>query len=138
MAYQPKTRATNKNVRSFIENADLSDKKRQDAFQLLDIFSETTGYEAKMWGDSIIGFGLTPLTYSSGETHDWPLVAYSPRKAQFSLYLTCEPLENNELLKNFGKYKTGKSCIYINKLEDINVQVLCKLIEESISLTEKQ
>ena len=116
----------------FIENVE-SPKKREDAFRLLDIFTNTTGYEAKMWGPSIIGFGSYHYKYESGHEGDAPLVGFSPRKAKISLYFATGDTKREELLKNFGKHTTGKACVYINKVADIDVDVLKKVIAQSVS-----
>jgi Domain of unknown function (DU1801) len=129
--YELKTKETDNSVIHFIENVD-SPKKREDAFKLLDLFTETSGYEAKMWGPSIIGFGSYHYRYASGHEGDAPLVGFSPRKAKISLYFAPGDTEREELLKEFGKHTTGKACVYINKIADIDVEVLKKLIKQSI------
>ncbi|MFD6443443.1 DUF1801 domain-containing protein, partial [Peribacillus sp. NPDC060186] len=129
--YQPKTKETDSSVIEFIENID-SPKKRADAYQLLDIFTETTGYIAKMWGPSIIGFGTYHYKYESGHEGDAPLVGFSPRKAKISLYFATGDTKREELLKDFGKHTSGKSCVYINKVADIDLNVLKELINQSV------
>jgi hypothetical protein len=109
-----------------------SPKKREDAYKLLNIFTETTGFEAKMWGPSIIGFGTYHYKYESGHEGDAPLVGFSPRKAKISLYLTPGDTKREELLKDLGKYTAGKACVYINKIADIDVDVLKTLINQSV------
>lgn len=131
MAYELKTKQTDNSVIEFIENVD-SPKKREDAYQLLDIFTETSGCEAKMWGPSIIGFGSYHYKYESGHEGDAPLVGFSPRKAKISLYFAPGETKREELLKEFGKHTTGKACVYINKIADIDVEVLKKLIHASV------
>lgn len=98
----------------------------------MDIFTETTGYEAKMWGPSIIGFGTYHYKYESGHEGDAPLVGFSPRKAKISLYFATGDSEREDLLKDFGKHTTGKACVYINKVADIDVDVLKALIVQSV------
>ena len=132
MAYELKTKETDNSVLEFIEAVD-SAKKREDAYELLDIFTETTGYEAKMWGPSIIGFGSYHYKYATGHEGDAPLVGFSPRKAKISLYFAPGETKRDELLKEFGKHTTGKACVYINKIADINVDVLRKLIRQSVT-----
>lgn len=134
--YELKTTETNQSVVEFIELVE-SPKKREDAFKLLDIFEETTGYEAKMWGPSIIGFGSYHYKYDSGHEGDAPLVGFSPRKAKISLYFALEDEERDKLLARFGKHTTGKSCVYINKLADVEVEVLKELITQSIAFLRK-
>lgn len=134
--YKLKTTETNNSVIEFIESVE-SPKKRESAYQLLDIFTETTGYTAKMWGPSIIGFGTYHYKYESGHEGDAPLVSFSPRKAKISLYFATGDPRREELLKNFGKYTSGKSCVYINKVADIDITVLKALIEQSVSFLEE-
>ncbi|WP_145046833.1 DUF1801 domain-containing protein [Paenibacillus xylanexedens] len=134
---QPKTKETDGSVIEFIESVE-SPKKREDAYQLLDIYTETTGYEAKMWGPSIIGFGSYHYRYESGHEGDAPLVGFSPRKAKISLYFATGDTEREELLKDFGKHTTGKACVYINKVADIDVLVLQALITQSVSFLQEK
>ncbi|MBB6673777.1 DUF1801 domain-containing protein [Cohnella nanjingensis] len=129
--YKLKTKETDNSVIEFIENVDNL-KKREDAYQLLDLFSETTGCPAKMWGPSIIGFGSYHYKYESGHEGDAPLVGFSPRKARISLYFATGDSERDTLLQKFGKYQAGKGCVYINKLADIDVEILKALITQSI------
>ncbi|MFZ7944139.1 DUF1801 domain-containing protein [Neobacillus sp. 19] len=130
--YELKTKETENSVIEFIEKVD-SLKKREDAYKLLDIFTETTGYPAKMWGPSIIGFGSYHYKYESGHEGDAPLVGFSPRKAKISLYFAPGETKREELLEEFGKHTTGKACVYINKVADIDVDVLRALIKESVT-----
>ncbi|WP_042345331.1 DUF1801 domain-containing protein [Bacillus massiliigorillae] len=134
--YELKTKETDNNVIEFIENVE-SVKKREDAYRLLDIFTEVTGYMAKMWGPSIIGFGKYHYKYKTGHEGDAPLVGFSPRKAKISLYFAPGDTKREELLKNFGKHTTGKACVYINKVADIDVDVLKELIQQSILFLEE-
>jgi len=129
--YELKTKQNDNSVIEFIEEVE-SAKKREDAYKLLDLFTQTTGYEAKMWGPSIIGFGSYHYKYDSGHEGDAPIVGFSPRKAKHSLYLSGEAQKRAELLEKMGKHKTGAACVYVNKLADIDVDVLKELIEESV------
>ncbi|MBA9084182.1 hypothetical protein FHR92_000636 [Fontibacillus solani] len=129
--YEQKTKETDSSVIEFIENVD-NPKKREDAYRLLDIFTETTGYEAKMWGPSIIGFGSYHYKYATGHEGDAPLVGFSPRKAKISLYFATGDTEREALLNDLGKHTAGKACVYINKVADINVDVLKALITQSV------
>ncbi len=129
--YELKTKENDSSVIEFIEKVE-SLKKREDAYQLLDIFTETTGFQAKMWGTSIIGFGSYHYKYESSHEGDAPLVGFSPRKAKISLYFATGDTEREELLKAFGKHTTGKACVYINKVADIDIDVLKALINQSI------
>ncbi|AVK85378.1 hypothetical protein C3943_18530 [Lysinibacillus sp. B2A1] len=133
--YELKTQETDQSVIEFIENVD-NPKKREDAYRLLDIFTEVTGYEAKMWGPSIIGFGKYHYKYKTGHEGDAPLTGFSPRKAKISLYFAPDDPERENLLLNFGKHTTGKSCVYINKLSDIDVEILKSLIKHTVIYTQ--
>ncbi|RKQ37283.1 DUF1801 domain-containing protein [Oceanobacillus halophilus] len=134
--YELKTKENDNSVLEFIEQVD-NPKKREDAYKLLDIFTETTGHQAKMWGTSIIGFGSYHYKYASGHEGDAPLVGFSPRKANFSLYFATGDENRDKLLEEFGKHKTGKACVYINKIADIEVEVLKKLIIQSIEFLQE-
>lgn len=106
-------------------------KNVKTPYKLLDIFTETTGYKAKMWGTSIIGFGSYHYKYKSGHEADAPLVGFSPRKAKISLYFATGDTKR-DLLENFGKHTAGKGCVYINRVADIDIEVLKALIKQSI------
>src|SRR5699024_4814327 len=129
--YELKMKENDSSVIEFIENVE-SLKKREDAYKLLDVFTETSGYRAKMWGSSIIGFGAYHYKYASGHEGDAPLVGFSPRKAKISLYFATGATKRQELLKDFGKHTSGKACVYINKVADIDVDVLKALIKQSV------
>jgi hypothetical protein len=125
-----KTTATTQSVSSFVKK--IEDKQRQnDCFEIIEIMKERSGFEPKMWGPSIIGFGSYHYKYESGHEGDAPLVGFSPRKSEFALY-TANFDGKEELLKKFGKHKAAKACVYIKKLEDINVDVLKKLVTGSV------
>ena len=130
--YEQKTKETDVDVLEFIEAVE-NPKKREDACKLLEIFEETSGFKAKMWGPSIIGFGSYHYVYESGHEGDAPLVGFSPRKAKISLYFATGDTERQALLEKFGKHTSGKSCVYINKTEDIDAEVLKELITQSIA-----
>lgn len=132
--YELKTKETNASVIEFIETQVIP-RRREDAYKLLDIYTETTGFEAKMWGPSIIGFGSYHYKYASGHEGDAPLAAFSPRKAKITLYLAPWDEKSKELLKDLGKHTSSKACIYINKLDDVDVEILKKLIIRSIEVT---
>jgi len=134
--YEQKTKATENSVIEFIEQVD-NPKKREDAYRLLDIFTETSGFPAKMWGPSIIGFGSYHYRYASGHEGDAPYVGFSPRKAKISLYFAPGDEQREELLPRFGKYTAGKGCVYINKVADIDEEVLKQLIRQSIDFLKR-
>lgn len=132
MAYQQKTTENDGDVLAFIEGVEHP-RKREDAYQLLNIFAETTGYGPKMWGTSIIGFGSYHYKYQTGHEGDAPLVGFSPRKANISLYFATGDLDREKLLGELGKHKAGKACVYINKIADIDIQVLKAMIQQSVT-----
>ncbi|WP_337101475.1 DUF1801 domain-containing protein [Paenibacillus sp. YIM B09110] len=134
--YEPKTKETDHSVIEFIEQIENM-KKREDAYRLLDIFTETTGFEAKMWGPSIIGFGSYHYKYATGHEGDAPLAGFSPRKAKISLYFEPGDTGREELLARLGKHTSAKSCVYVNKLADIDVEVLKLLIKQSMTITQE-
>lgn len=135
--YEQKTKETENSVIEFIEKIEHP-RKKEDAYKLLEIFTETSGFEAKMWGPSIIGFGSYHYKYASGHEGDAPLVGFSPRKAKISLYLALESKERAELLERFGKHTASKGCVYINKLADVDVDVLKELIIQCVQFTQAQ
>lgn len=128
---EQKTKETDQDVIEFIENVE-NPKKREDAYRLLKLFEETSGFKAKMWGTGIIGFGSYHYIYATGHEGDAPLVGFSPRKAKFSLYFATGDEERQALLNQLGKHTSGKACVYINKVYDIDENVLKKLITRSI------
>src|SRR5690606_18695217 len=128
-----KTKATDADVHEFINTFADTEQKRKDSIELLRLMQDLTGYEPKMWGPSIIGFGQ--YHYKSDKSRqegDWPLVGFSPRKAAISLYVYTGGPEQHELLKDLGKFKMGKACIYIKRLSDIDVEILKKLMRSTI------
>jgi hypothetical protein len=128
-----KTKQTHADVHEFINSFANTEQKRKDSFELLKLMQDITGYEPKMWGESIIGFGS--YHYKSDRSRqegDWFLVGFSPRKAAISLYVYSGSPEHEHLLKNLGKFKRGKACIYIQKLSDIDQNELKKLVKETI------
>lgn len=128
-----KTKPTSEDVIEFINNFANNEQKRKDSFELLKIMEDFTGYEPKMWGPTMIGFGMYHYKSDrSKQEGDWPLIGFSPRKAAISLYVYSGMPEHEHLLKDLGKYKMGKACIYVNKLSDINIDVLKKLMKETI------
>jgi hypothetical protein len=128
-----KTKQNNANVIEFINSFADSEQKRKDSFELLKLMQDFTGFEPKMWGPSMIGFGSYHYkSERSRQEGDWLLVGFSPRKAAISLYVYTGASEHEHLLEGLGKYKIGKACIYIKKLSDINQDVLRKLMKETI------
>ncbi len=126
-----KTQATEASVIKFL-TAVTPDQKRQDAFALLEMMERLSGYTAKMWGPSIIGFGQYHYKYASGREGDFMRIGFSPRKANISLYIIAGFEQHKDLLDQLGKHKTGKSCLYINHLRDIKPKVLEQLIVKEL------
>ncbi|WP_026956790.1 DUF1801 domain-containing protein [Algoriphagus vanfongensis] len=123
-----KTQPTDASVDDFINQTE-SPKKREDAFRIKQIMEEETGEKAVMWGPSIVGFGQYHYKYESGREGDFLITGFAPRKSAISLYLLgCMETSFEELFAKLGKYKTGASCVYINKLADIDEKVLRELI----------
>lgn len=126
---EPKTQITDVDPVTFIEGVE-PERKREEAKVLDAMFRRVTGERPKMWGPSIIGYGEYRTTYASGRDVHWLRSGFSPRKAKHSLYLMggyCDEIagkRRDELLEKVGKYKTGKSCLYVNKLSDVNMDVL--------------
>ena len=127
MPKQNKTTENKNSVKDFL-NTVADEAKRKDCFRIAEIFEKESGYEAKMWGTAIVGFGSVHYKYDSGREGDMPLAAFSPRKGAIVLYLSSTSDKGKELLKKFGKHKTAKSCIYINRLADVDVEVLKQLV----------
>jgi hypothetical protein len=128
-----KTKQTDADVSEFIRTFAETEQKRKDSFELLKLMQDFTGYEPKMWGPSIIGFGSYHYkSERSRQEGDWPLVGFSPRKAAISLYVMSWGIDQEQLLKDLGKFTMGKGCIYIKKLSDIDQEVLKKLIRATI------
>ena len=128
-----KTQQNDANVHDFINAAADTEQKRKDSFEILNLMQEFTGYEPKMWGGSIIGFGSYHYkSERSRQEGDWPLVGFSPRKAAISLYVYTGCSGQEELLKDLGKFKMGKSCIYVKKLSVIDQEQLKKIMKSTI------
>jgi hypothetical protein len=128
-----KTKQHDASVIEFINSFADTEQKRKDSFELLRLMQDFTGFEPKMWGDSIIGFGSYHYkSERSRQEGDWPLIGFSPRKAAISLYVFTGAEEHEYLLEGLGKYKMGKACIYVKKLSDINLDVLRNIMKETI------
>ena len=130
--YELKTKINDASVENFL-NSIPEDKKREDSFVILDMMKELTGEEPKMWGTSIIGFGTYHYKYASGQEADWLRIGFSPRKQNLSLYIMSGFKQHEELMAKLGKHSTGKGCLYIKKLEDVDQNVLKELIKASFT-----
>lgn len=128
-----KTTETEVSVTDFIHAFADSEQKIKDSFELIALMSRVSGYEPKMWGPSIVGFGNYHYKYASGHEGDAPLLGFSPRKAAISLYVHSAIKEQEPYLERLGKYKIAKACIYIKKLSDINQDALIELMKSSVN-----
>lgn len=134
-----KTKENNYSVHDFINSFANNEQKRKDGFEILELMSQTSGFEAKMWGPSIIGFGKFHYkSERSKQQGDWPIVGFSPRKAAISLYVYCGTKQQDLLLTKLGKFKMGKVCIYVNKLADIDQEVLKELVSTSVEFIKEK
>lgn len=124
-----KTKPTESSVKDFIESIP-DEQKRKDSKVILKMMENATGEKPKMWGSSLIGFGYLIVKSPSGREVEWFKIGFSPRKANFSLYVNVQ--QHGDALKKLGKYKTGTGCLYINKLEDVDMKVLEKIIGATI------
>lgn len=130
-----KTQVRKASVDKFLEGI-KDEKKRQDCYEILKIMKKATKAEPKMWGTSIIGFGDHHYMYESGREGDWFLTGFSPRAQNLTLYIMGG--FDREVLKRLGKYKTGKGCLYINKLDDVDLKVLNELITKSLKISKQK
>ena len=126
-----KTKKTELSVAGFLNEVPDA-QKRNDAFKILELMEKATKTKGKMWGTAIIGFGDQHLKYESGRELDWFVMGFSPRKQNFALYIPGTVEKQQALLKKLGKYKTGKGCLYINKLEEVDLSVFEAIIEKGV------
>ena len=132
-----KTKPGKQSVAEFL-NAIENKQRRDDAKKVAAMMRKATGKRATLWGSSIVGFGKYHYKYESGREGDWALVGFSPRKQNLVVYIMPGFSEFPALMKKLGKYKTGKSCLYLNKLDDVDEGVLEKLIERSVKVMQKR
>ncbi len=130
-----KTRKNDASVEDFLESVE-DEGKRADSRAVLDLMRRVTGEEPAMWGGSIVGFGSYHYKYASGREGDWMKVGFSPRKQSLTLYIMSGFARFDELMARLGKHSTGKSCLYIKKLEDVDLEVLEELVRESVAHVE--
>ncbi len=126
-----KTKPTDEKVEAFL-NRIADEEKRRDAFTIVELMSKASGAEPRMWGPVIVGFGDIHLKYPSGRELDWFKIGFSPRKQDLTLYLNHGALKNTELLEKLGKYKTGKGCLYLRRLSDVDLLILKELISRAV------
>lgn len=130
---EPKTRAGDASVAAFL--AQQPDERRADCEAVSAMMQAATGEPATMWGGSIVGFGRYAYV-SSGKTNEWPLVGFSPRKNELVLYLTAGFDDAGALLDKLGRHRTGKACLYVKRMADVDAQVLRRLIDASVEAME--
>jgi hypothetical protein len=133
---EQKTKPTGASVEKFI-NQVADETRREDCFTVARIMEEITGHKPKMWGPSIVGFGSYYYKYASGHEGEWPIAAFSPRKSELTVYIMPGFEHYQDLMGQLGKYRTGKSCLYIKRLSDVHVPTLKKLIRESVKKMKK-
>ena len=132
-----KTQPTQDDVTAFLETV-TDPQKRQDCIVVGEIMSRATGEKAMMWGTTIVGFGTYHYKYASGREGDWMLTGFSPRKQALTLYIMAGFEKYQELMDQLGTFKTGKSCLYVKRLSDINLDVLEELVRESVRYMKTQ
>ena len=130
MASELKTKKNNEDVDKFLDNIE-DEQRRKDTKEVTRLMQEITSEKPVMWGSSIIGFGTYHYKYASGRKGDWMRIGLSPRKQNLTLYIMDGFSDYDKLLGKLGKYKTGKSCLYINKLEEIDLTILREMIKKS-------
>jgi hypothetical protein len=128
---EPKTKQTRESVERFL-NSIADEQRRNDCFRVLEIMKAATKTEPAMWGASIVGFGRYRYKYESGTKGEWFLIGFSPRKQDLTLYIMTGLERYSALLKKLGRHKTGKSCLYLKKLDDVDLPTLKELVRQSV------
>ena len=131
-----KTKKNEASVTKFLDGV-KDEKKREDSYAILKLMKQITKADPKMWGTSMIGFGSYHYKYASGREGDWFVTGFSPRKQSLTLYIMAGISKYPDLLKKLGKFKTGKGCLYINKIEDVDIKILKELIKQSVGYLKK-
>lgn len=132
-----KTKVNEASVTDFLNSVE-DEQKRKDSFEVLKLMKQASKEDAKMWGGSIVGFGSYHYKGASGREGEWMLIGFSPRKQNITLYIMPGFERYPTLMKKLGKYSTGKSCLYIKRLSDVDVDVLKELMTESLKVMKKQ
>jgi hypothetical protein len=133
-----KTQKNTASVTAFLKKTVTDPDRRADCDALIELMEAATKAPATMWGASIVGFGTYTYTYATGRTGDWPLIGFSPRKTNLTLYIMSGFEGEPELMAKLGKFKIGKSCLYIKALSDLHLPTLKKLMAKSIAATKKR
>jgi len=134
--YDLKTKPTDSSVTAFLDSI-ADETRRNDCYKIAEIIKDASGFDAKMWGTAIIGFGRYHYKYESGHEGDMCMIGFSPRKSNITVYMFAYVVQNESLTKYLGKFKTGKGCLYINKLSDINPDVFKDMVVKSIEKTKE-
>jgi Domain of unknown function (DU1801) len=134
---EPKTKPTKTSVAAFIQRQP-DEQTRADCLALVSLMEQVTGENAVMWGPSIIGFGTYRLVYANGSEADWPIAGFSPRKKDLTIYLMGVFDRHPELMKKLGRYRTGKVCLYIKRLADVDRKVLKEMVVASMRYTREK
>jgi hypothetical protein len=134
---EPKTRATNASVAAFLDGI-ADEQRRADSKAVAKLMQRLTGAKPKLWGTNIVGFGSYRHVYASGRAGDWPLAAFSPRAQALTLYLMPGFADRDPLMAKLGTFKTGKSCLYVKRLADVDLTVLEKLVAKSVDAVRKK
>lgn len=132
-----KTKANSGSVTAFLGSVG-NEQRRKDAFELLALMKQVTGERPRMWGTSLVGFGSYHYCYQGGREGDWPLTAFSPRAQSLSVYIMPGFARYAALLDKLGKYTTGKSCLYLKRLDDVDRKVLERLVARSVADMKKR
>lgn len=137
MPTEPKTTQNTTSVEDFLRK--VKDKKRyQDCLSIVEMMRRATNEDPKMWGTSMVGFGIYHYVYKSGREGDWPITAFSPRAKNLTIYIMPGFDRYKDLMKKLGRHTTGSSCLHINKLEEVDMEVLMQLIKESVDCMRKK
>jgi hypothetical protein len=134
---EPKTQPNDASVEAFLQNV-ANEVRRRDSLVVLQMMQRITGHEPRMWGASIVGFGRYHYRYESGREGDSFLTGFSPRKQALTLYIMPGFREYDALMRRLGKYRTGKSCLYINRLEDVDLAVLEELVRLAFEFMDRK
>lgn len=126
-----KTKATDASVQAFLESV-ADERRREDCFTLVELMQEVTGEPARMWGETMVGFGSYHYKYASGREGDAMLTGFSPRKDNLTLYILAGFEQYEPLLSRLGRHKTGKSCLYVRSLRDVDMDVLRQMVAHSV------
>jgi hypothetical protein len=133
---ETKTKPTEESVVKFLERIE-DETRRQDCFTIAKLMEETTGSKPKLWGANIVGFGIRRVKYAGGREGDWPMIAFSPRKQNLTLYIAGSFNQHPDLMEKLGKHTLGGGCLYIKRLDDIHLPTLKKLLRESVKQAKK-